>query len=99
MPGEWTSPALPDPRQCGRTSGVYVQDRVSAGVALHHEPGVAAGAVVPELAVRPGDILPQIDIVEHRLRIGRHAVRPHRGGVAQHRELVPVALAAIWTGD
>ena len=44
--------------------GLDLQDRVRAHVARHHQPGAAAGDVLPELAMGAGGIVAQIDVVE-----------------------------------
>ena len=74
-------------------------DLVIAGVARHHEPSLA-GAVVPELAMRPGRIVAQIDVVdEARERVRRLRVGTLHVGVAEIGELAHVALAAMGTVD
>src|SRR5262249_57889578 len=78
----------------------YLGDGVAARVAGDHEPRLATGAVVPQLAMRAGGVVAQVDVIgEARERVGRARVRARRRGVAEIGKLAHVALAAMGTGN
>src|SRR5436853_346938 len=75
-------------------------DGMVARIARHNQPSLASAAMVPELAVRSGGIVAQIDVFEEpfgrvrRVRIGARCV-----GVAEKSEFSHVAGAAMRAGD
>src|SRR3546814_3571653 len=76
------------------------QDRGRARVALDDGPAMAARAVIPELAMGPGGVVPQMDVLEEPLAgVGRGGVGTRPGGISQIGEFVHVALAAERASD
>src|SRR5215210_1163042 len=83
---------LPSERRAG--------DPVGPRVALDRQPGAAALGVIPQLAVRAGRIVAQVDIVEETsLGLRRRGIRTRHGRIAEIGEFARVAFAAEGTGD
>src|SRR5680860_119134 len=69
-------------------------------IAGHHEPGMAARAVMPMLLVQPRRIVAQIDVVDPSIARSRlEALRPRDRGIAAIGELFERPLTAIGTFD
>jgi hypothetical protein len=79
---------------------LHVEDRVCQSIAGDSQPASAAGRVIPQLVVRTGRIVPQVNGLEEMGRLIRRA--PGRAPVlriSQERKFVHIALAAEWTSD
>ena len=71
-----------------------------AHVARHTKPAAAPGRMIPNIRLRAGKIVAQIDvIVKGAFRVGRRRVGPLLRGIAAIGEFLGVARAAIGTGD
>ena len=92
-------PRREPPHRAASRASPTSRTRMAAGVAHHPEPGPAAARMLPELGVRPGRVLAQVQVVVERLRPGvrrrprQQLRRPATGELAQ------VALAAERAGQ
>ena len=71
-----------------------------ACIPFDHEPGLASGAVIPELVMRSRRIVAHIDVGRVSFeRIDRFLLRACRSSIAQIAELAEVPGAAVGAGD
>jgi hypothetical protein len=79
---------------------LYQGDFVGTRITYHAQPESATDVVVPQLGVRTGRVVAQVNrFDEASLRIGSTGVGPDVTRIAQIGKLRKVSLAAKWTLD